>query len=137
MDYSDKFLLQWFQISETLIDLLKTNGNSCNDWSRVVFHSEKQALAWSSRIKNCTFSVESHDFIAFLERWNEPLIQNFDGRPAGIYDTTFMGTCVICAGCRIANTDLVSNVVVYPGALVQSCGEIIATKGMIGQEMVQ
>ena len=44
-----------------------------------------------------------------------------------------MGTCVICAGCRIANTDLVSNVVVYPGALVQSCGEIIATKGMIGR----
>lgn len=133
MDHADKFLLQWFQISEVLIDLLKANGNVCNDWSRVVFHSEKQALSWSSRIKNCTFSVEPRGFIAFLERWNESISQDFDGRPAGVYDTTFTGTCVICAGCRIAKTDLMSHVVVYPGALVQSCGEIIAKKGVSGR----
>ena len=129
MDQGDKFLLQWFRASEVLVELLKANGNVCNDWCRVVFHSEAQALLWSSRIKNCTFSVSSHGFIAFLERWNETVSMDFDGRPAGVYNTTFTGTCVICAGCRIANTDLMSHVVVYPGALVQSCGEVIALKG--------
>ena len=133
MDASDKFLMQWFRCTENLIELLKVNGNVCNDWSRVVFHSENQAIVWSSRIKNCTFSVEPHGFIAFLERWNESSTYHFEGRPAGVYNTTLVGTCVVCAGCRIADTDLMSHVVVYPGALVQSCGEVVAHKNPSGK----
>lgn len=132
MDNAASFLVQWYVISnsEDLVQLLEEYGNQCTDWSRVVFHSEREAYLWimSSKIRECTFIVEGGGYVAFLECW-EAYVGDTETEdlPSGVYDTTFRGTCVVSAGCRIAHNELLENVIVYPCACIDRCGRIIGT----------
>jgi hypothetical protein len=134
MNEGDQFIAQWFHLTSGLVDQLVNDGNQCNDWSRVVFHSHREADLWitSSRIRNCTFVVEDGGYVAFLERWGLRLTRGAgkgqQKQPLwpGVFNTTFSGTCVICAGCRISNNELLHNVVVYPDAIVEGCGRIMS-----------
>jgi len=110
---------EWISLTDSMISILKQNGNSCDDWSRVkAVRGVQLQTVW-----DCVFSGEVH--LALIPSETAGHIRKPLLRGCHIEDT------VILPGCRIEATKLLRNLHIGESSEIVNCGRISFKSGSL------
>ncbi|MEN8208284.1 MAG: DUF4954 family protein [Candidatus Fermentibacteria bacterium] len=108
---------EWIPLTDSEIELLETNGNSSGNWSgvRVFRNAELESVRntvfrGDVRIAMTPLVIEGNRF--------DPVLSN-----------CCLENATILPGCRIESANLISNLHIGEGTVIENCGRIICEQG--------
>jgi len=106
----------WTGLTDSQIDFLALNGNSCDDWSRVRIRDNARLEV----VRNCIFSGD-------IQMDLQPCELDSGGSHPLLINSRF-DNVTISSGCRVISTGLLRNIHLEEGAVIENCGRLVFSK---------
>ncbi len=107
----------WIPLTDSQVNLLEKNGNRSSDWSKVRISPETELLS----VSDCRFEGNVRLALLSLKRKNTLLIPQL--RDSMLQDVE------IQPGCRIVSVDLLRNLQIHEGVIIENCGRVTYSPG--------
>jgi hypothetical protein len=108
----------WIELSGSQVDLLESNGNLCEDWSKVRILDN----AILESVRNCVFSGDIRMSLHPCECKKQGTVNPL------LFNSRFDNVRIL-RGCRIISTGILRNLRLGEGTVIENCGRLVFSKG--------